>query len=610
MHNLVSMLKAVFLQSFFEDVFFKIYMLNNKKIRRRVVGDIDPSLHDLPEKIQQILTARGISQRADLDYSLSNLLPADELKDVHKAACVLFSAIKQQQSILIIGDYDADGATSSALLIKALKAMGAIKVNFLVPDRFKLGYGLSVELVKQAAKLNPDLIITVDNGISSYQGVAQANQLAIPVIITDHHLAGEKLPDALAIVNPNQPGDNFSSKNLAGVGVAFYLMLALRSLMRDENWFAQQNIPQPNLAVFLDLVALGTVADLVPLDKNNRILVEQGLKRMRSGFVCQGITALFQVANRDICQASATDLAFAIAPRLNAAGRLDDMAIGIDCLLAEDLNTALAIATQLDNFNHSRKQIEQQMFATANKNLEEYMAQQSQQLNQQQAEPLPALCAYNAHWHQGVIGILASRLKEKINRPVIVFTVDDENQTDNKNLKGSARSVKGVHIRDVLARIKTQHPDLIEKFGGHAMAAGLTIKQENYQRFADCYVALVAEQIEAVKDEIVSDGELSAAELNLGFANHLRNLGPWGQGFPEPLFDDEFMVVNSRCLAQAHLKLLVEKQGVVIDAIYFRCPKLLLEQPLQKVKLVYQLTINHFNGKQTPQLMIQQLEIL
>lgn len=601
------------------------------KITRRKDVTVDQSLQQLSKKLQQILATRGISHLQELDYSLTGLLPPTELKNIQVATEALFKAVEQQQSILIIGDFDADGATSTAVMMKALKSMGVKNVNFLVPDRFIFGYGLSVKLVEQAAKLKPDLIVTVDNGISNVDGVARANQLNIDVIITDHHLAGEVLPQALAIINPNQPGDTFKSKNLAGVGVAFYLMLSLRAHMRSVGWFKKHSIEEPNLAELLDLVALGTVADVVPLDRNNRILVEQGLKRIRRGLACAGIKALLQVAKRQENQCQASDLGFAIGPRINAAGRLDDMSVGINCLLAEDSQMALSIATQLDNFNRSRRNIEQSMLEQATLDLEAYL--EKERTHQLEKQRPSALCFYDSQWHQGVIGILASRLKEKINRPVIVFTLDESAEDKNvesskaiKNtqtmIKGSARSVKGIHIRDILADINTLHPALIEKFGGHAMAAGLSMKLIHFNKFAELFYDAVESCSDFIKDEVITDGELSAEEMTLDFATQLRRYGPWGQGFLEPLFDDEFTIVNCRLLAEEHLKFLIEKpdakekQTSLLDAIYFRCPKDLLEkadlfgQSIKKVRIVYKLTINDYRGKQTPQLIIEQLETI
>jgi len=569
----------------------------------------DNELDEYPKKLQQILFSRGIRKKSDLDYQLKGLLPPSSLLNADKASEVIFDYIQRQKRILIVGDFDADGATSSTLMVKALSSMGAAKVDFLVPDRFKYGYGLSVKLVEDAAKGNPDLIITVDNGIANHEGVKRANELAIPVIITDHHLAAETLPDALVIVNPNQPDDLFESKNLAGVGVAFYLMLNLRSLMRDKKWFSEKNITEPNLAELLDLVALGTVADVVMLDKNNRILVEQGLRRIRSGKGCFGINALLEVAKKNYQRCQSTDLGFAIGPRLNAAGRLQDMSIGINCLLAETSQQALQIASQLDGLNKQRRQIEQQMLQQANQDLAEYFARQKN-LNESDNRPT-TLCLYDPKWHQGVIGILASRVKDKINRPVIVFA-KDEMGDDQAVIKGSARSVAGVHIRDVLALIDSRHPEIIDKFGGHAMAAGLSLKEKHFKRFAKLFHDYTDEVLaeNCLSDEILTDANLEEQDFSMAFATSVKNIGPWGQGFPEPLFDDEFVVVSQRIVAEKHLKLVLKKGTVMTDAIYFFFDEDLVLENDDRVNAVYKLDINEFRGNQSLQLIVEQLEIL
>lgn len=578
-----------------------------REIKRREKPSTESNLVGFPAKLQSILASRGVFEQEDLNYSLNQLLKPSGLKNIQQASVYLFEAIKRDDFILIIGDFDADGATSSTIMIKALKSMGVKKIDFLVPDRFKFGYGLSVKLVEYAATLKPDLIVTVDNGIANIDGVNRANEFGIPVIITDHHLAAETLPNALSIVNPNQPDDEFESKNLAGVGVAFYLMLSLRSHMRAEGWFEQRQMAVPNLAELLDIVALGTVADVVPLDKNNRILVEQGLKRIRSGQACAGIKALLKIANKDETKCQASDLGFAIGPRINAAGRLEDMSVGISCLLAQSLQEALPIATRLDQLNHSRKQIESGMLEQANLDITAYFKQNLIQENESRPT---TLCLFDAEWHQGVIGILASRVKEKINRPVIIFAKDHD--SDIPMIKGSARSVKGVHIRDILALIDSRNPNLIEKFGGHAMAAGLSLKEESFKHFADLFHQTTDEYLgdNRIQDEIITDGDLEKNQLNLSFAKRLRAVGPWGQEFPEALFDDEFNVISSRIVGENHLKLVVESRGEVIDAIFFRCPESLIAKSGDKVYLVYKLDINEFRGNESVQLMVEQLEIL
>ena len=584
-------------------------MINKNILRRQSLSlentDEFLELSEYPEKLKQIYLSRGISSKSELDYGLKGLIPPKDLLNVDKASDVIFSAIKENKNILIIGDFDADGATSSALMIKALTSMGCKHVNFLVPDRFKFGYGLSVKLVKEAAKEKPDLIVTVDNGIANHQGVDKANELGIKVIITDHHLAADTLPNALVIVNPNQPEDDFRSKNLAGVGVAFYLMLALRSLMREQGWFEQQNIPEPNLAELLDLVALGTVADVVALDKNNRILVEQGLRRIRNGVACFGINALLTVAKRSFHKCQASDLGFAVGPRLNAAGRLQDMSIGINCLLAKDEHTAIKIAAQLDELNKQRRNIEQEMLHQANQDLAEYFAK-NKTLTQDEQRPT-TLCLYDPNWHQGVIGILASRVKEKINRPVIVFARDGEQM-----IKGSARSVVGVHVRDVLALVDSRHPLLIEKFGGHAMAAGLSLQEKDFQLFAEEFHRCTDELLAGnnISDDILTDAELSNESLTINFARQLRAAGPWGQGFPEPLFDDEFSVVSHRVVGEKHLKLVLKKGDLLIDGIHFFFDENLSVQQDDRIHIVYKLDINEYRGNESLQLIIEQISIV
>lgn len=582
-----------------------------KKIRHRQIKvntelKSDSSLEGLPLKLQQILCNRGVTSAADLDYRLSSLIPPSDLLNVDKAAVVIFEAIKSNDRILIIGDFDADGATSSALMVKALTLLGAKNVDFLVPDRFKFGYGLSVKLVEQAAEQQPDLIVTVDNGIANHQGVARANELGIPVVITDHHLAAETLPEALVIVNPNQPNDTFKSKHLAGVGVAFYLMLALRSTMRSLDWFTKIGIDEPNLAVLLDLVALGTVADVVVLDKNNRILVEQGLKRIRSGEACFGINALLEASKRQPEKCMSSDLGFALGPRLNAAGRLEDMSIGINCLLAKTESEAFRLAAQLDSLNRQRREIEQTMLEQANQDLHDYFAQHAEP-NDNEQRPT-TLCLYDPKWHQGVIGILASRVKEKINRPVIVFAKDDSGSV--AMIKGSARSVVGIHIRDVLALVDSKNEGLIEKFGGHAMAAGLSLRECDFQKFAEVFHQCADEILngEIISDELLTDAHLSSKDFSMQFATELRNAGPWGQGFPEPIFDDEFKVVSQRVVGEKHLKLILNKDGIDIDAIHFFFADDLKIQEGERIHAVYKLDINEFRGNQSLQLIVEQIE--
>ncbi|MCK4865260.1 MAG: single-stranded-DNA-specific exonuclease RecJ, partial [Gammaproteobacteria bacterium] len=510
-------------------------------------------------------------------------------------------AIKNELTIVIVGDFDVDGATSTTVAVKALYSMGAKKVEFLVPNRFEYGYGLTPEIVKVAVeRFNPDIIITVDNGISSIEGVKTAKDFNLTVIVTDHHLPAKTLPVADAIVNPNQPGDNFPSKMLAGVGVIFYVMLALRSLLREQNWFVEQNLPEPNLAELLDLVALGTVADVVPLDYNNRIFVSQGLARIRSGKVRAGIKALIDVAGREGERLIASDFGFAIAPRLNAAGRLDDMSLGIDCLLSDDLVEARGIAQQLDEINYARRDIEADMKEQAMKILD------GMHLDENKNLPF-GLCLFDENFHEGVVGIIASRIKDQWNRPVIVFA-----KTDDAMLKGSGRSIKGFHLRDALDAVASQNPGLITKFGGHAMAAGLTIAENDYELFIKTFDEEVRRHLneDDLHGVIMSDGELHSAEFSMTTAEELRFAGPWGQTFPEPVFDGVFRIVNKRIVGEKHLKLSLQPEGsqVEIDAIAFNVTDENWSADVKQAKVAYRLDVNAFRGNKSLQLMVEHIE--
>ncbi len=576
-----------------------------KKIITRKTSESNHFINStLPPILQRIYASRGVQSDKELERDLEKLLPYHDLLGIEQAATQLVEAIRTQQKIVIVGDFDADGATSTALAVRALRSFGAKRVEFLVPNRFTFGYGLTPEIVHVAKEqFAPDVIITVDNGIANNAGVDAAKQLGIKVIITDHHLPGQTLPAADVIVNPNQPHDPFASKNLAGVGVIFYVMLALRRHLQDSNWFAEQNIPQPTMSRLLDLVALGTVADVVPLDKNNRILVYQGLRRIRAGQCIPGITALLEIANRNQARIVAADLGFAIAPRLNAAGRLDDMSLGINCLLSDDLIEAHHMAEVLSGLNDERRVIEQDM--------------QDQALNiltalrprQQQEEAMPkGICLFDEDWHQGVIGIVASRIKDRFHRPVIAFAPASETE-----IKGSARSIPGLHIRDALASIAIEHPDLISKFGGHAMAAGLTLVRGAYEKFSQAFDEIVSRHVteEQLQNCLLSDGELPSNELTLDVAEILREAGPWGQAFPEPLFDGVFSVLEQRLVGNKHLKLVLAQDGQPIDAIAFnidinswpnyRCSRL---------RAAYRMDVNEFRGKRTLQLIIEHLEVV
>jgi len=563
-------------------------------IKQRFVPEKLPELGSLPPLLQRIYAARGVSCAQELDNSLKYLLSYEQLKGIPDAVALLLQAIAQQQRILIIGDFDADGATATAVGVLGLRMLGATQVDYLVPNRFDYGYGLTVGIVEQAQQLAPDLIITVDNGISSIDGVQLAKSLGMRVLITDHHLPGEVLPVADAIVNPNQPGCSFPSKALAGVGVIFYVLLALRARMRELNSFVGA---EPNLAQLLDLVALGTVADVVPLDANNRRLVQQGLARIRAAHARPGIKAIAEVGRRQLANMVAMDLGFIVGPRLNAAGRMDDMSIGIECLLAEDESQALLLAQQLESLNAERKRTEQSMQREA-----------LVQLQDLPEDNLPfGICVYEQDWHQGVTGILASRLKERYHRPVIAFA-----DAGDGSLKGSARSVAGLHIRDALAAIDAQNPQLIRKFGGHAMAAGLTIAQTDYAQFVQAFDAQVRACL--TEDELagicVTDGELAAGEFALDLAQQLRLAGPWGQQFPEPSFHGRFKLMQQRLVGERHLKMVLhnETTRIDVDAIAFNVDLEQWPNPnIQYADLAYRLDVNEFRGKQNLQLLVEHL---
>jgi len=548
--------------------------------------------------LARIYRGRGIESTAELDLALAHLLPPTEMLNADRAGSLLADALAADSRILVIGDIDADGATSTALAVTALRAFGARQVDYLAPNRFEYGYGLTPEIVALAARRTPDLIITVDNGISSLEGVAAARDKGIATLITDHHLAGPQLPAADVIVNPNQPGCGFPSKNLAGVGVIFYVMLALRGELRARGWFAQR--PEVNLARYLDLVALGTIADVVPLDRNNRILVAEGLRRIRACQCRPGILALLDVASRQPQSVVAADLGFAVGPRINAAGRLEDISIGIECLLCEDPATARAHAARLHLLNRERRVIEQDMQAQA--------LQILASLNLRDTADLPiAMTLYQSNWHQGVIGILAARIKDRLHRPTIAFADGDPGQ-----LKGSARSIPGIHIRDILHAVATRHPGLITRFGGHAMAAGLTLPRAHHEEFAAAFVAEVAlhardVQLQALID---SDGELSPHEMQLSLASELRFAGPWGQHFPEPVFDGRFAVVSQRLVGENHLKLVLTPAGsdFLTDAIAFNVDLAVWPDPaIEQVEIAYRLDINEFRGQRSLQLAIEHL---
>ncbi len=567
------------------------------RIEQRPLPTVLPDLGDIPPLLTRIYAARGVETATELEKGLARLLPVHLLKGMDTAVALLAQALEQRQRILIVGDFDADGATASCVGMLGLKMLGAAHVDYLVPNRFDYGYGLTPEIVAVALQRQPDVLITVDNGISSIDGVAAAQAAGLTVIVTDHHLPGAELPAADAIVNPNQPGCEFPSKALAGVGVMFYVLLGLRAHLRSIDWFTQQNIPEPNLAELLDLVALGSVADVVPLDANNRILVHQGLARIRAGRSRPGLRAILEVARRDYRRLVSTDLGFIVGPRLNAAGRLDDISLGIECLLCEDYDGALQRAQQLDQLNQDRKQIEQGMQREA-----------LVQLKDLPLDNLPfGLCLFEPEWHQGVIGILASRMKERYHRPVIAFA-----DADNGELKGSARSIPGLHIRDALDAVAARFPELISKFGGHAMAAGLTIKQEHYEAFAKAFDAEVRRQLTAddLTGRIYSDGSLGPDEFDMQLAQQLRHAGPWGQRFPEPLFHGDFKVISQRLVGEKHLKLVLQssKNAPAVDAIAFNVDLDTWPNPnILDAQVAYTLDINEFRGNESLQLIVSNI---
>ncbi|MGH8351940.1 MAG: single-stranded-DNA-specific exonuclease RecJ [Pseudomonas sp.] len=553
-----------------------------------------PDLGDLPPLLTRLYAARGVQSAAELDKGLARLIPYRQLKGIEAAVELLVEALEQRQRILYVGDFDADGATASTVGVLGLRMLGAAHVDYLVPNRFEYGYGLTPEIVAVALQRQPQLLVTVDNGISSVEGVAAAKAAGLRVLVTDHHLPGHELPAADAIVNPNQPGCTFPSKAMAGVGVIFYVLLALRARLRELDWFARAGLKEPNLAELLDLVALGSVADVVPLDANNRILVHQGLARIRAGRARPGLRAILEVAGRQPGRITSTDLGFILGPRLNAAGRLDDMSLGIECLLCEDEALARDMAVQLDQLNQDRKAIEQGMQREA-----------LAQLKDLPLEEMPfGLCLFEPDWHQGVIGILASRMKERYHRPTIAFADAGEGV-----LKGSARSVQGLHIRDALDAVAAKHPGLISKFGGHAMAAGLSLPQEHFGAFAAAFDAEVRRQLceDDLTGRLLSDGALAVEEFHLELARALRNAGPWGQHFPEPLFHGVFQLVQQRLVGERHLKVVLKSEcgAVQLDGIAFGIDRELWPNPTVRwVELAYKLDVNEYRGQESVQLLI------
>ncbi|EGR0670848.1 single-stranded-DNA-specific exonuclease RecJ [Vibrio vulnificus] len=575
------------------------------EIQRRPEPDLSLLPDSVPDILKRIYLNRGIQDISQLETAVKGLHSYQKLHGIELAVALLFEAIREQKRIIVVGDFDADGATSSALSVLALRMLGSNNVDYLVPNRFEDGYGLSPEVVEQAIALGAEVIMTVDNGVSSIEGVRYAKDHGLKVLVTDHHLPGQVLPEVDAMVNPNLQTCAFPSKALAGVGVAFYLMMALCVHMRKCGWFAEQGMAEPKLMELVDLVALGTVADVVPLDENNRILVHQGLQRIRAGKARPGIQALIEVAKRDARRLVAADFGFALGPRINAAGRLDDMSFGVELLMCNNIHAARRMAHELDGLNQTRKEIEEGMKQEAMAFCERLQFGENSELPY-------GLALFQRDWHQGVIGILASRIKEKYHRPVIAFADGGDGY-----IKGSCRSIPGLHMRDALDLIDTQNPGLILKFGGHAMAAGLTIKECDFERFSQLFDQLVKRELDeaALKGIVLSDGELKPEEFSMHTAELLRSAGPWGQAFPEPIFDGEFKVLHQKLVGEKHLKLMLEPlfkghpTNIMIDGIAFnvdlrRWP----DASVKTVRLAYKLDINEFRNNQSLQLMIEHIE--
>lgn len=572
-------------------------MKADKLIHRKLPETLPVLSNDIPLLLQRVYALRGITSMQELDYTTRNLCNYDNLDGTNKAVDILYSAMKNNERIMIVGDFDTDGATSTALTVKALKKMGCQFVDYIIPNRFDDGYGLSINVVKKAILQKADLIITVDNGVSAVEAVEFAKQSNLTVIITDHHLCPEKLAPADAIINPNLPNCTFPSKHLAGVGVAFYFMLALRSKLRKENWFTTHNLEEFNIASLLDLVALGTIADVVKLDLNNRILVHQGVSRIRAGYCCEGIKALLNISRRDPLTFTSTDLAYYIAPRLNAAGRMDNMSLSVELLLCEDYDSAVNQAADLDTLNSDRKLIEQTMYQEALSHVEQI-----------HKTTFPnSIVVHHPEWHQGVIGIVSARLKDKYYRPVICFA-----STEDGLLKGSGRSIDGIHLQNVLYELNQRYPDILVSFGGHAMAAGLSIQEKDLDKFRDLLETVITEQLDlkVLEQTIETDGEINNEDFNYSIAKLLKDSGPWGEGFIEPTFDGEFIIHQQRIFAEKHLKLVLEPKngGPIIEGICFnvnltKWP----DQTIKEAKIVYHLDVNEFRGNQTLKLMIRHI---
>ena len=573
--------------------------MNATTLIRRQAADL-PWPGEMHPLLRRVYSQRGVTGPEEVELGLVKLAPPESLKGIDEAVELLLAALRGQWKILLVGDFDADGATSCVLALDALHGFGFDHLDYIVPNRFEYGYGLTPAIVELARARNPDLLITVDNGISSLDGVAAASDAGLKVLITDHHLPAAQLPTADAIVNPNQPGCAFPAKNTAGVGVIFYVMLALRRRLREMNWFGNEGPPEPNLAELLDLVAVGTIADVVSLDRNNRILVHEGLRRIRAGRARPGVRALLKVAERNYANAVAADLAFGVAPRLNAAGRLTDMSTGIECLLAEDDRSAGELAGALDEINRERREIQAEMDEQATGLVAQFMAS---------PQELPAgLCLYEPGWHQGVVGIVASRIKDRLHRPVIAFAANGENAQGE--LKGSGRSIRGFHMRDALDAIASRHPGLVTRFGGHAMAAGLSLEADRIEEFRAAFAEEAARQLEPgqLEAKLFSDGQLEPQWFSLEVAQMLRNAGPWGKDFPEPVFDGRFRLRRRQPLKEKHLRMTLsplEDPNVQVEAIAFNVEDW-PDPKATEISLAYRLDVNEFRGERNPQLVVEQ----
>lgn len=570
------------------------------RIERRIVadcGDWPDSVHPV---LRRVYAARGVTTPAQIEHRLAALLPPQALGGLEQACRLIEAALRHAARIIVVGDFDCDGATGSAVALRGLTMLGAKNLGFAVPNRFRHGYGLTPLLVEELREQRPDLLITVDNGVAANAGVAAAKALGMQVIVTDHHLPGTTLPPADAIVNPNLDGDAFPSKALAGVGVMFYLLLALRAHLRERSWFAEYGIVEPDLSALLDLVALGTVADLVPLDRNNRILVDAGLKRIRSGRACAGINALLDSGKRELARVVASDLGFVVGPRINAAGRLEDMALGIECLLTDDPARAAQLAEVLSTINADRRELQADMVEQAEREVHKWRMLHG-------AEAIPyGVVLFDPDWHHGVVGLVASKLKDTLQRPVIACAAAGE------EIKASGRSIAGFHLRDALAEIDVRHPGLLLRFGGHAMAAGLSLRCGDVEAFAAAFNEVARERLapEQLESVLLSDGELGAADFSFELARQLRTGGPWGQAFPEALFDGEFAVESWKIVGEKHLKLRLRHEGLAapLDAILFNAA--LDEQPPTRVRAAYQLELDEWQGLLRLQLLLRHVEAI